>query len=90
MKGAYQDYMSSFAIIPKEEKKKEIVNKLHELNETVLLLAKMKDTTTEILLPENIDRLEESKNEDDYYRAVYAYLVSLEELLGKYLDESID
>ncbi len=86
MNKSYNDYMASFAIIPKEEKKKEIIKKLHELNETMLSL----DHSSEMLSLDNIQKLEESMNEDDYLRAVFSHLVTLEEILGKYLEKRID
>ena len=86
MNNNYNDYINAFASISKEEKKKEIIKKSKELEKILYSLSNDKD----MLLPDNIENLEMSPIEDDYYQAVYAHLVSLEDLIAKYLDKTIE
>ena len=86
----YNDYVSAFAIIPKEEKRKEIVDKIKNISMIMEDLSRKAGIPSETLFSTDIDRLEESSLEDDYLKAVFSHLVTLEGLLGNYLDKTID
>ena len=85
----YNDYMDCFAIIPREEKKNEIIKKIKEINMIMMDLSNRVGISTELLLSDDIKQLEESNKEDDYLKALFSYLICLEDLLGKYLDKTI-
>ena len=83
----YNDYMEAFANLPKEDKKREIIKKSKELQD---LMFNLSDEESELLLPSNIVKLEESFIEDNYYEAIFAHFVCLEDLIAKYLDKTIE
>ena len=85
MNNTYNDYMNAFSSIPKEEKRKEIINTTKELQDLIFKLSH----DSELVLPANIEQLEKSPDEEEYYQAVYAHLVCLEELLANYLDKIV-
>ena len=81
----YNDYINAFASISKEEKKNEIIKKSKELERILCSLS----NENEVLLPDDIKNLETTPLEEDYYQAVYAHLVCIEDLIAKYLDKTI-
>ena len=86
MNNTYYDYINAFSSISKDEKKKEILKKSKELEKILSSLS----NDNEVLLPSDIEDLEISPIDDDYYQAVYAHLIYLEYLVSKYLDKTID
>ena len=86
MNNSYFEYINAFSSISKEEKKKEIIKKSKELEMILHSVSNEK----EVLLPSNINDLEISPLDEDYYQAVYSHLVCLEYLIAKYLDKTID
>lgn len=85
----YNDYVNAFAIIPKEEKREEIIKKVKDINMIMEDLSRRVGISSEMVFSREVDQLEQSTLEDDYLRALFSHLITLEDLLGKYLDKTI-
>lgn len=88
---AYNQYIQEFVQLNLADKREEIVNKLKELIAMLDVVAKKFNDQDPILLNrEMIDLNQDEVSEGDYLEAVFAYLISLEDLIGRTLSATID
>lgn len=86
----YNSYINAFVNLDTDDKREEVVNKLKELIATLELIAKkLNDAQPVLLNREMIDLNQEEVSEDDYLEAVFAYLISLEDLIGRTLNKTL-
>lgn len=79
--------IEKFVSLPKEEKAKEIINHLKRniaMYQSLCIQYGYNDDL--ILNREILDVVKENATTDDYYEAIYAYLRSLEDISGKFLN----
>ena len=87
----YNHYINEFVNLSVEDKGEEIVNKLKELIATLEVIAKeLNDPQPALLNREMIDLNQEDVSEEDYLEAVFAYLISLEDLIGRTLNQALN
>ena len=87
----YNHYINEFVNLNVEDKREEIVNKLKELIATLEVIAKkLNDSQPALLNREMIDLNQEDVSEEDYLEAVFAYLISLEDLIGRTLNQALN
>ncbi len=87
----YNHYINEFVNLSVEDKREEIVNKLKELIATLEVIAKeLNDPQPALLNREMIDLNQEDVSEEDYLEAVFAYLISLEDLIGRTLNQALN
>ncbi len=87
----YNHYINEFVNLNVEDKREEIVNKLKELIATLEVIAKeLNDPQPALLNREMIDLNQEDVSEEDYLEAVFAYLISLEDLIGRTLNQALN
>ena len=86
----YEKMMDSYVKLSKEDKQKEIVEKVRELIANIIELSNDEDEEPDLLLNKEIlDLNKEPVTDDDYLEAIYAYLNCYEDLLAKYLEKII-
>lgn len=79
--------IEKFVSLPQEEKAKEIINHLKESIAMYQNLCNRYGYNDEVIFNrEMVDVIKEAATVDDYYEAIYAYLKSLEDISGKFLN----
>ena len=83
--------IEKFVSLPQEEKAKEIINHLKENIAMYQNLCIQYGYNSDLILNrEMLDVVKENVTIDDYYEAIYAYLRSLEDISGKFLNNYLN
>jgi len=83
--------IEKFVSLPQEEKAKEIINHLKENIAMYQSLCRQYGYNDNVVLNrEMLDVIKENATIDDYFEAIYAYLKSLEDISGKFLNNYLD
>ena len=87
MNDSLNKLIEKFVSLPKEEKAKEIINQLKKNIAMYQSLCRQYGYNDDLILNREIlDAAKENATTDDYYKAIYAYLRSLEDISGKFLN----
>ena len=86
MEQEYNDYIERYTHLTTDEKRKELLKSVKEMIVSLKQLAIVKGKDVDFLVNrEMIDLKASVVSEDDYLEGVFAYIVSLEELVGTIL-----
>lgn len=83
----YNEVVDAFCGLTKETKQKEIKKELQELLTVLHALCIEKDTSSNLLLHEEMNDYEKNNSDDEFLNSVYSYILSVKESLGKYFSE---
>jgi len=82
----YEKLIDSFCQLQNMRKKEEIKNELQEILVLFHKLCCNKNSKDKMLLHSIMNKIEERNySEEDFLNAVYAYIISIKESIGKYL-----
>ena len=80
------DLIKAFVALPSSEKPQEIISSLREVIVKMVDICRKYGVNTDILLNrEMVDVNKDNVTTDDYYEAIFAYLKSLEDAIGRLL-----
>lgn len=91
MNDNYNNLIQKFVSLPQEEKAKEIIRDLKNYIAIYQSLCKQYGYQVDLVLnKEMLGVMKDNVTTEDYYEAIYAYLKSLEDISGKFLNNYLD
>ena len=83
----YQSLIDNFCQLRKTEKKSEIRDELQELLMIFHRLCMEKQIDNKILTHDEMKKIDDGNvSDDEFLNAIYAYIISIKETIGKYLN----
>lgn len=83
----YKSLIDSFCSLNKIEKKVEIRDELQELLMVFHRLCKEKQIDNKILTHDEMKKIDDiNVSDDEFFNAIYSYIISIKESIGKYLN----
>ena len=83
----YNNLIEAFSNLNKDKKRKEILEEIQEVLFIFHTLCKEKDENNKLLTNYRMLELNEKEmNEEEFLNALYAYIVSMKDVIGKYFE----